>query len=219
MVAEENKSAWADSDSEESSSRTSSSSEGEDEVLCLVADDTEEVFDFSSWEFTRPAPAVRHAPPLTHGPNIPTVTHIIGALCDAILQGNKVASWLTAIAFGLVRAWVRTVLGWVTFWEVLVRQAADVVPLDLVGHVGYKSVMLDLIGRLAPTSFTRKPALQTIGAGRSSIRSTIGIKTPSSACTRRPDEFSTDGNTSAPGPEQVRRRGGGGGAWWRPAAA
>ncbi|KZV51004.1 hypothetical protein F511_18984 [Dorcoceras hygrometricum] len=38
--------------------------------------------------------------------------------------------------------------------------------------------------RLAPTSFTRKPALQTVG-GRSSIRSTTGFKTPSSACTRK----------------------------------
>ncbi|KZV48404.1 hypothetical protein F511_28482 [Dorcoceras hygrometricum] len=42
MVAEENKSAWADSDSEESSSETSSSSESEDEVQCLMADDTDE---------------------------------------------------------------------------------------------------------------------------------------------------------------------------------
>ncbi|KZV50828.1 hypothetical protein F511_28235 [Dorcoceras hygrometricum] len=31
------------------------------------------------------APAVRHATPLTHGPNSPTLTHIIGALCAAIL--------------------------------------------------------------------------------------------------------------------------------------
>ncbi|KZV32044.1 spindle pole body component 110-like [Dorcoceras hygrometricum] len=53
MVAEENKSAWADSDSEESRYGTSSSSESEDEVQCLMADDTEEVFDFSSPEFTR----------------------------------------------------------------------------------------------------------------------------------------------------------------------
>ncbi|KZV19621.1 hypothetical protein F511_10524 [Dorcoceras hygrometricum] len=53
MVAEENKSTWADSDSEESSSGTSSSSESEDEVQCLLADDTEEVFDFSNPEFTR----------------------------------------------------------------------------------------------------------------------------------------------------------------------
>ncbi|KZV44642.1 hypothetical protein F511_34123 [Dorcoceras hygrometricum] len=50
---EENKSAWADSDSEESSSGTSSSSESEDEVQCLMTDDTEEVFDFSSPEFIR----------------------------------------------------------------------------------------------------------------------------------------------------------------------
>ncbi|KZV17653.1 hypothetical protein F511_25424 [Dorcoceras hygrometricum] len=53
MVAEANRSAWADSDSEESSSGTSSSSESEDEVQCLMADDTDEVFDFSNLEFTR----------------------------------------------------------------------------------------------------------------------------------------------------------------------
>ncbi|KZV29297.1 hypothetical protein F511_34659 [Dorcoceras hygrometricum] len=53
MVAEENKSVWADSDSEESSSGTSSSRESEDEVQCLMADDTEKVFEFSNPEFTR----------------------------------------------------------------------------------------------------------------------------------------------------------------------
>ncbi|KZV17001.1 spindle pole body component 110-like [Dorcoceras hygrometricum] len=53
MVVEENNSAWADSDSEESSSGTSSSSESKDEVQCLMADDTDEVFDFSNLEFTR----------------------------------------------------------------------------------------------------------------------------------------------------------------------
>ncbi|KZV34135.1 spindle pole body component 110-like [Dorcoceras hygrometricum] len=42
MVAEENKSAWVDSDSEEPSFGTSSSSESEDEVQCLMADDTDE---------------------------------------------------------------------------------------------------------------------------------------------------------------------------------
>ncbi|KZV43129.1 hypothetical protein F511_07944 [Dorcoceras hygrometricum] len=52
-MAEEKKSAWAYSDSEESSSGTSSSSESEDEVQCLMANDTEEVFDFSNLEFTR----------------------------------------------------------------------------------------------------------------------------------------------------------------------
>ncbi|KZV49590.1 hypothetical protein F511_15450 [Dorcoceras hygrometricum] len=31
------------------------------------------------------APAVRHAHPRTHGPNSPTLTHIIGALCAATL--------------------------------------------------------------------------------------------------------------------------------------
>ncbi|KZV43817.1 polygalacturonase-like [Dorcoceras hygrometricum] len=60
--------------------------------------------------------------------------------------------------------------------------------------------------RLAPTSFTRKPALQTVGGGRLRlIKSTIGSKVPSSACTRRPDEISTDGNSSSRWPEQVRR--------------
>ncbi|KZV33387.1 hypothetical protein F511_12948 [Dorcoceras hygrometricum] len=53
MMAEENKSARADSDSEESSSGTSSSRESEDEVQCLMADDTEEVFKFSNIEFRR----------------------------------------------------------------------------------------------------------------------------------------------------------------------
>ncbi|KZV41551.1 hypothetical protein F511_17983 [Dorcoceras hygrometricum] len=59
---------------------------------------------------------------------------------------------------------------------------------------------------LAPTSFTRKPALQTVGGGRLRIiKSTTGSKVPSSACTRRPDEISTDGNSSSRWPEQVRR--------------
>ncbi|KZV23059.1 peptidyl-prolyl cis-trans isomerase, FKBP-type [Dorcoceras hygrometricum] len=39
----------------------------------------------------------------------------------------------------------------------------------------------------------------------SSIRSTTGRETPSSACTRRPDEISTDGNSSSRWSEQVRR--------------
>ncbi|KZV55988.1 hypothetical protein F511_12046 [Dorcoceras hygrometricum] len=39
----------------------------------------------------------------------------------------------------------------------------------------------------------------------SSIRSTTGRETPSSACTRRPDEINTDGNSSSRWPEQVRR--------------
>ncbi|KZV30731.1 hypothetical protein F511_37536 [Dorcoceras hygrometricum] len=42
MMAEEKKSVWADSDSEESSSGTSSSSESEDGVQCLMTDDIEE---------------------------------------------------------------------------------------------------------------------------------------------------------------------------------
>ncbi|KZV57795.1 hypothetical protein F511_27365 [Dorcoceras hygrometricum] len=43
------------------------------------------------------------------------------------------------------------------------------------------------------------------------IKSTTGIKVPSSACTRRPDEISTDGNSSKSWPEQIPARGGGGG--------
>ncbi|KZV38102.1 hypothetical protein F511_42518 [Dorcoceras hygrometricum] len=39
----------------------------------------------------------------------------------------------------------------------------------------------------------------------SSIRSTTGRETPSSAYTRRPDEISTDGNSSKSWPEQLRR--------------
>ncbi|KZV19670.1 rab GTPase-activating protein 1-like [Dorcoceras hygrometricum] len=62
------------------------------------------------------------------------------------------------------------------------------------------------IPRLAPTSFTRKPALQTVGGGRLRlIKSTTGSKVPSSAYTIRPDEISTDGNSSSRWPKQVRR--------------
>ncbi|KZV34580.1 hypothetical protein F511_16438 [Dorcoceras hygrometricum] len=85
---------------------------------------------------------------------------------------------------------------------------------DVKYHVSlgvHRIVTLLASRRLAPNSFTRKLALQTVGGGRSSIRSTIGIKTPSLVCTRRTKEFSTDGNSSARWPEQVRRRGGG--AW------
>ncbi|KZV50536.1 hypothetical protein F511_34215 [Dorcoceras hygrometricum] len=53
MVAKENKSSWADIDSEESSSGTSSSSESDEEVQFLMANDNDEVFDFSNLEFTR----------------------------------------------------------------------------------------------------------------------------------------------------------------------
>ncbi|KZV20997.1 hypothetical protein F511_37566 [Dorcoceras hygrometricum] len=53
----------------------------------------------------------------------------------------------------------------------------------------YRIVTLLASGRLAPTSFTRKPALQTVGGGRSSIRSTTGNNLPPSICTRRCDGF------------------------------
>ncbi|KZV54796.1 hypothetical protein F511_04418 [Dorcoceras hygrometricum] len=51
--------------------------------------------------------------------------------------------------------------------------------------------------RLAPTSFTRKPALQSVGGGRSSIKSKTGSTNPSSACTRRTEEFDTKGISSS----------------------
>ncbi|KZV28949.1 poly(rC)-binding protein 3-like [Dorcoceras hygrometricum] len=56
-----------------------------------------------------------------------------------------------------------------------------------------------------------------VGGGRISlIRSTIGSKVPSSACTRRPDEINTDGNSSKSWSEQIPAKlGGGGGAWNR----
>ncbi|KZV16901.1 hypothetical protein F511_35311 [Dorcoceras hygrometricum] len=48
------------------------------------------------------------------------------------------------------------------------------------------------------------------------IRSMTGSKVPSSACTTRPDEISTDGNSSKSWPEQIpARQGGGGGTWNR----
>ncbi|KZV57279.1 hypothetical protein F511_33495 [Dorcoceras hygrometricum] len=52
----------------------------------------------------------------------------------------------------------------------------------------------------------------------SSIRSTTGMETPSSACTRRSDEISMDGNSSKSWPEQLRR-GATAAAWWPTAAA
>ncbi|KZV33498.1 hypothetical protein F511_37309 [Dorcoceras hygrometricum] len=52
----------------------------------------------------------------------------------------------------------------------------------------------------------------TVGGGRLRlIRSTTGSKVPSSACTRRPDEISTDVNSSKSWPEQIPARGGGDG--------
>ncbi|KZV35549.1 exportin 1 [Dorcoceras hygrometricum] len=52
----------------------------------------------------------------------------------------------------------------------------------------------------------------TVGGGRLRlIRPTTGSKVPSSTCTRRPDEISTDRNSSKSWPEQIPARGGGGG--------
>ncbi|KZV28716.1 hypothetical protein F511_30250 [Dorcoceras hygrometricum] len=55
LVAEESTKSWADSDSESSSSSSSSSYSEQEEVHCLMADQTsdDEVFDFSNVEFTR----------------------------------------------------------------------------------------------------------------------------------------------------------------------
>ncbi|KZV33776.1 von Willebrand factor, type A domain containing protein [Dorcoceras hygrometricum] len=54
--------------------------------------------------------------------------------------------------------------------------------------------------------------LFTVGGGiLRLIKSTTGSKVPSSACTRRPDEIITDGNSSKNWPEQIPARGGGGG--------
>ncbi|KZV16805.1 hypothetical protein F511_36561 [Dorcoceras hygrometricum] len=53
----------------------------------------------------------------------------------------------------------------------------------------YRIATLLASRRLASTSFTRKPALQTVGGGRSSIWSTTGINLPPSICTRRSDGF------------------------------
>ncbi|KZV38995.1 hypothetical protein F511_15930 [Dorcoceras hygrometricum] len=56
-------------------------------------------------------------------------------------------------------------------------------------HRGSLIVTLLASRRLDPTSFTRKLALQTVGGGRSSIRSTTRINLPPSICTRRSDGF------------------------------
>ncbi|KZV54168.1 elongation factor Tu, mitochondrial-like [Dorcoceras hygrometricum] len=68
--------------------------------------------------------------------------------------------------------------------------------LRKIGIVGagreVESVTLLASRRLDPTSFTGKPALQRLAAVDLLIRSTTGNRTPSSACTRRPDEFTTD---------------------------
>ncbi|KZV17624.1 hypothetical protein F511_16980 [Dorcoceras hygrometricum] len=69
--------------------------------------------------------------------------------------------------------------------------------------------------RLAPGSNRN---YKKTGAVDSSIRSMIGRETLSSACTRRPDEISTDGNSSKSRPEQIPTREAAT-AWWPTAAA
>ncbi|KZV25057.1 hypothetical protein F511_14649 [Dorcoceras hygrometricum] len=70
--------------------------------------------------------------------------------------------------------------------------------------------------RLAPTNFTRKLALQRLAVVVLLIRSTTGITTPSSVCTRKREESFTDGISSSRWSEQVQPRQaaahGGGGA-------
>ncbi|KZV34089.1 hypothetical protein F511_05771 [Dorcoceras hygrometricum] len=61
-------------------------------------------------------------------------------------------------------------------------------------------------------------AASTQAAVDSSIRSTTERETPSSACTRRPDEINADGNSSKSWPEQLRR-GAAAAAWWPTAVA
>ncbi|KZV40615.1 hypothetical protein F511_27853 [Dorcoceras hygrometricum] len=78
--------------------------------------------------------------------------------------------------------------------------------------------------RLAPTNFTRKLALQRLAIVVLRIRSTTEITIPSSVCTRKRDEFITDGilieavGTSPTTKGGTRRRtaarGGGGGREW-----
>ncbi|KZV39256.1 hypothetical protein F511_14886 [Dorcoceras hygrometricum] len=84
---------------------------------------------------------------------------------------------------------------------------------------------LVLIGEVC--SNTVKISCETLAAVDSSIRSTTGRETPSSACTIRPDEISTDGFSSKSWPKQLRRgaataarggHGGGGGLERREAA-
>ncbi|KZV33429.1 hypothetical protein F511_39779 [Dorcoceras hygrometricum] len=55
LMAEESTKSWADTDSESSSNCSSSSDSEQEEVHCLMADQTsdDEVFDFSNIEFTR----------------------------------------------------------------------------------------------------------------------------------------------------------------------
>ncbi|KZV30916.1 hypothetical protein F511_31347 [Dorcoceras hygrometricum] len=60
----------------------------------------------------------------------------------------------------------------------------------------------------------RESGSSNVGGGIHLIRSMTGNTSPSSACTRRPDEFGTDGNSSKRRSEQVRsRRRRHGGAW------
>ncbi|KZV58532.1 hypothetical protein F511_16393 [Dorcoceras hygrometricum] len=66
--------------------------------------------------------------------------------------------------------------------------------------------------RLAPTRITGRLALHGSGGRLRLIRSMTGSKVPSSACTRRPDKISTDGNSSKSWPEQIPARQGGGAA-------
>ncbi|KZV57525.1 peroxisome biogenesis protein 2 [Dorcoceras hygrometricum] len=75
-----------------------------------------------------------------------------------------------------------------------------------------RSARTDSPQKVGRNKFRRGAATQ--GARRrrrtvdSSIRSTTGRETPSSTCTRRPDEISTDGFSSKGWPEQIPARGG-----------
>ncbi|KZV19728.1 hypothetical protein F511_35374 [Dorcoceras hygrometricum] len=73
--------------------------------------------------------------------------------------------------------------------DVIPTNQNDVAELPKLKQGVYRIATLLASRRLAPTSFTRKSALQTVGRGRSSIRSTTGINLPPSICTRRSDGF------------------------------
>ncbi|KZV36654.1 hypothetical protein F511_35419 [Dorcoceras hygrometricum] len=68
---------------------------------------------------------------------------------------------------------------------------------------------------LAPTNFSRKPALHGRWRKTTSFRSTTGYETPSSACTRRPEEIGADGFSSSSWPEQIPTTQGGDGGGTR----
>ncbi|KZV48626.1 protein SABRE-like [Dorcoceras hygrometricum] len=74
---------------------------------------------------------------------------------------------------------------------------SEVLVVLISPHYSFRNAIETLHDRRL--TLTRLPThLGSLGAAVDRlIRSTTGIKTPSSSCTSRPDEFSTDGNSSA----------------------